>query len=238
MDEQELRGARYSVIKLNEFFEHPDPGFICANPFGNRRARYVARVRHVAGPPAARDDLLWLRSVLGPPYKPFAYLYTLHDGMRLFVPHIARFPSLPAESDGGFACFPLAEVRQSQERLAKQYGSATTDDGTPVAELLAFAEVPASGNLICIRSSGPRRGELAELNHDAPPGGFGLPPKLDYFLALLRGEPEFFFIATGGYTFYSDGRTDAQWRPIRYVEDCRALTSRQIGSEPLPDWLA
>src|SRR5262245_16448455 len=92
-----LTQAQVAVVKFDGMLEHPDPGFICANPFGDRAARYVARVQHFANPPASRNDLLWLKDVLGQCFKPFAYLYLLHDGMRLFVPRIARVKDPKAE---------------------------------------------------------------------------------------------------------------------------------------------
>jgi hypothetical protein len=110
-------------------------------------------------------------------------------------------------------------------------------DGLPAADdLIAFATVPLSGNLICVRTGGDHRGDLVELNHDAPPGGFGLPTVLPDLLKLVYRAPELFFVAAGGYTFYSDGQTDAQWRPLRYVPNCNSLTSNQIAAEPLPAW--
>jgi len=232
-----LTQAKHAVVKLGSLLEDPDPGFICANPFGDRTAKYVARVHHVAGDPASRDDLLWLKEMLGPAYKPFAFLYILHDGMRLFVPTIARIKDEKVE-DGGFEYIPLNQMRQSEQVIGQMLCDAIPDEELPedAGELLAFVGVPMSGNLICIRTSGERRGELAELNHDCPPGGFGHPKVLADLLNLVRVGPEVFFVSAGGYTFYSDGQTEAQWRPLRYVADCRQLTADQIQSEPLPDW--
>ncbi len=142
------------------------------------------------------------------------------------------------DTDGGFMVFPLQMVRESRQMIREHYSHNRTPGGKPATgDLLAFATVPLSGNLICIRTAGEQRGEIVELNHDAPPGGFGHPKVLADLLNFLRLDPPFFFLTAGGYTFYSDGQTSAQWRPIRYVPDCRTLTPQQIADEPLPDWL-
>jgi len=234
MNERALEAAKFAVFKLADFFEHPDPGFICADPFGDRSARYVARVRHEPGEEARGEDLLWLQKELEPVHKPFLFPYFLHDGWQLFIPKIARGDSI---HDGGLIIFPLEMVRQSREVIREHYSDCWMTDGRPAtADLIAFATVPLSGNLICVRTAGARRGELAELNHDAPPGGFGIPIVLADLLTLVRKGPQFFFYLAGGYTFFSDGKTAAQWRALRYVPDCSTLTQGEIASEPLPEW--
>jgi hypothetical protein len=232
--EERVTDFEFAIVKLDAFFAHPDPGFICADPFGDPAARYVARVRHEPGGEAEGEDLLWLRNELGPLYKPFVYPYFLHDGWQLFIPKIARGDSV---HDGGLIIFPLEMVRQSREVIREHYSDCRMIDGRPPTDdLIAFATVPLSGNLICIGTAGAHRGELVELNHDAPPGGFGIPKKVADLLTLVRAGPGFFFYMAGGYTFYSDGKTHAQWRAVRYVADCSSLTQGEIASEPLPDW--
>jgi hypothetical protein len=228
-------GMDTAVICLDRLLKHPDPGFVCALPYEDPAKRFVARVRHFAGGEATREDLKWLRDALGDSWKELGVLYAMHDGALLFSPVIRRW-NLKEGEDGGFRYFPVSELQDLSEARLGNLLELWGPEAQRPQDVFPFAEVPLSANLIAVRSAGPERGTVVELNHDCPPGGFGLPTDLASLLVWVCMEPESFFRASGGYTFYADGETDAQWRPIGYFPDCRTLTAEQIASVPILDW--
>ncbi|HWE94164.1 MAG TPA: hypothetical protein VG269_09390 [Tepidisphaeraceae bacterium] len=225
----------WSVLRLARLLDHPDPGFICV-PAGQRSGRrYLARVRHSATEPADIEDHRWLQSVMGIASEPFHALYALHNSALLFEPVIKRDLGAASGRDGGFRYFGLNELRNPEPgRLADYPGQEF-----PPEELLAFAEIPHSANLICIwhvRDLSRSHVELVELNHDCPPGGFGVPKNLPELLLVLCEDPAFFLFMCGCYTRYQDGHSDTQWIPIRYVPDAGSLTPDLVANEPYPQW--
>lgn len=172
---------------------------------------------------------------MGMASEPFHALYALHNSALLFEPVIKRDLGAASGRDGGFRYFGLDELRNPEPgRLADYPGQEF-----PPEELLAFAEIPHSANLICIwhvRDLSRSHVELVELNHDCPPDGFGVPKNLPELLLVLCEDPAFFLFMCGCYTRYQDGLSETQWIPIRYVPDARSLTPELVANEPYPQW--
>src|SRR3954471_5451110 len=86
--------------EFDSFLNHPAPAFLCRTPADYHKLKnnqpaeqlpYVARLLHIARPPAGPAALDVVRSLDVPGADEAVRFYALHDGVHLFAPAHTRY---------------------------------------------------------------------------------------------------------------------------------------------------
>jgi len=197
---------------------HPDPGFVCyACGDPSHKEAFLARVEHLANPPATRNPWTMIPSVRGADgAKEF---YAHHDGALLYTER-----GLEGTSDG-IEIFPL---REWPERTAQMVESWEGYDDTQMPygrhDFVAFAHSRGASSYIHWVVKGPAAGAIYWWPWTMPPYDQEPPLATDFaaFIELISTQPVHFLNdLLGCYTRFTDDRTVTQWIPRRYLPDCR-----------------
>ncbi|MCE9522259.1 MAG: SMI1/KNR4 family protein [Alphaproteobacteria bacterium] len=204
---------------VRELALHPAPGFVCTPAGGRRDENFTARVAHLLGSPASAASIRWIGEKFGEMAAPFVQLYTKHDG---FVLYRDMFSDA-----AGICVLPVREWKNAEESLAVQLSDlGETGDPNCIKSGIAFAEVPHSSDYFIVPVEGPSRGKVFYANHDGD-GLYGdaFANSLDEFIIRVCGDPIVLLNdVLGCYTRYSDGATELQWIPERYLPDIRSVS--------------
>jgi hypothetical protein len=182
------------------------PRFEC-EPAGPPRAiRIEVEISHRLGQPAKGAEIAELRRLLSGLRPEIEALYDVHDGMDLYI----------QGGTVGLALYPLSIWAAA----TKSFREDAAESGRLVEELYDFeregiviGEPPHSGNVLMLY-----QGRVHYSDHD---GGDDTPLAETFgtFLQRIVADPPQFLLDLGCYARYSDGRSDIQWIPVRYLHD-------------------
>jgi hypothetical protein len=160
-----------------------------------------------------------LRSTLGAAAEGgIADFYARHDGATLYANRRSK--------TAGIRLFPISMWDKATRRFNKDRTSQAEDlddwgrrqRALPNLDGVVIGEIPRSGNYLIVRLSGKHRGGIFYANHDD--SGSACKPLARNFAALLdriAADPAKFLCDMGGYTRFSDGKTDTQWIPNEFI---------------------
>jgi hypothetical protein len=201
-----LPGLRLSLDRFLANLADRHPRFECEPAGPPQDIRTEVEISHRLRPPASRSAITELRRAMTPPNPEVEALYRVHDGMDLYV----------QGSTVGLALYPIS----SWAAATKSFREDAAASGGLVHELYDFeregiviGEPPLSGNVLMLY-----QGRVHYSDHD---GGDDT-PLAETFGAFLQGivaDPPQFLLDLGCYARYSDGRSDIQWIPMRYLHD-------------------
>jgi hypothetical protein len=203
--------AAVDLAALERLLSLKTSAFLCEPAGRGGPKRFLAGLRHEAGPPASAPSLALLRKLAGARAPDAEPLYARHDGLRLFA---------DTRSDAaGVALFPVSEWPERTEMMREDWAHLTPDeDPEGLLRGLAIGEAPQSGNHLVWVMEGPCAGQIFYLEHsDWPEGPFAA--DFAELLPRLTRDPVKLIEALGHYARYADGRTETQWIPIEFRED-------------------
>jgi hypothetical protein len=202
---------------FRELLADPAPGFVC-DGFGGRQT-FVAAVRHELNPQASREMLAHIPSVPG--QREAAEFYAQHNGMRLFED--------VNQPDSGLVVFPIEDWPAAKAELQVTWqlwtkGLAWEPPYGP-EDVIPFAWQVGAANPLHWVVRGPLTGQIQWWpwtmmpTADDPPlaRGFG-----EFFNMMATDPVRIIAHELGGYARFSDGKTQEDWFPVRYVPDRHA----------------
>jgi hypothetical protein len=201
-----------TLATFERHIQAPSPAFLCSrcgDPDGT--PTFIAEVEHRVGESASVADLELLRQTLGPGCGQAFEFYSQHDGITLYCDKRSHA--------AGIRFFPIGDWPRVTAEVRDDF-RATGLDGMygSLLEGTVIGEVCNSGNFFLYQTSWRRRGRIYYLMHDPmyeKPPGFR---SLAGLLADIMADPAVFLNAMGCYTRFSDGETDMQWIPERFVQ--------------------
>lgn len=199
---------------LEKFAKSPSPGFLCFAAGNESGPRYLARVRHILHPPASRKSIAQVRKMLGKHGTKVAAFYRQHDGFVLYRDTLSESAGIELLPFKGWKN-ATADMRDSFKHLEDD----PDEDPDRIVTGVAIATVPQSGNYFVMPVEGRAAGKVFYADHD---GWYesAFARDFDGFLAHVTRKPvKLLADEVGGYTRYSDGKTEAQWIPEKYFPD-------------------
>ena len=198
--------------KFEKFFGQPDPGFWCSAAGDDSKANFLARVRHETNPPASPEALAEVAGLPEQVSESLKDFYKRRNGFTLYRDTLSEA--------AGIRLFRIEEWGEAAALMLEAYEHLGEDeDPDHVVDGLVMGEVPQSGNYFVMPTRGAQIGEVFYVNHD---GWYEAPFAQDFngFLLRVIEEPaRLLSEELGCYTRYSDGKTETQWIPERYVPD-------------------
>lgn len=197
-------------MSVELFLRHlaePSPRFACfAAGTGNDDGRRIEiALTHVLNGPASSHALKRLRELVGAGHAELEQLYGVHDGLELYT---------QGGEGGGLLLLPISEWMPATTGFRDDFASSgRTDEDLYDFEKhgIVIGEPPYSGNVLILY-----QGRVHYADHD---GGDDTPlaDSLGELLDRVRREPAVFLYDLGCYARYSDGHSDIQWIPERYL---------------------
>lgn len=196
-----------SLEAIRNLVAHRNPRFHCES--GDQT--FLASLRHELPGPALPRQIQWLRERLPSGYEDLLAFYEQHDGFTLYA---------DTRSDSfGIRLLPLGEISGATGHLREWVRDFHDDDPLQILSAYAIAEPPNCADGFYITTEGPNVGKVMQFVHDdwrEEP----LAATFTDFLGLIASDPIPLLIdLCGGYSRYSDGRTDTQWIPSAYTFD-------------------
>ena len=161
-------------------------------------------ISHALEASAAPGELERLRRILGPHATDVIELYSCHDGLELYVQGSESGLMFHSASQWELATSTFKEE-------IEEWGRSEGDVFEFERRGVVFGEPVASGNWLLLY-----RGAVYYSNHDGAEDT-PLAPTFSAFLDRIVEEPAKLLHDLGCYARYSDGTTDIQWIPERYV---------------------
>lgn len=194
-----------SVTRFLAHLHEQDPRFICYAAGPDSPERIEVRIQHALGTPGQRSYLEKLRSLLGEHAVEVEELYAKHDGFDLYVQSPEHL---------GLVWLPISEWESATQRFKEElvdWGRSLDDAYDFEREGVVFGEPAFSGNHLFLY-----KGAVYYSDHD---GGDDTPLAHSFseFLERIVTDPADFLYDLGCYARYTDGETDRQWIPERYV---------------------
>jgi hypothetical protein len=182
------------------------PRFECEPAGPTRDTRIEVEISHLFHPSAERSALTELRRLLSVPSPDVEALYAVHDGMDLYV----------QGSTVGLALYPISTWRAATDSFRQdiELSGRVEDELYPFErEGIVVGAPPHSGNVFVLY-----QGRMHYSDHD---GGDDTPVAENFgaFLERLALDPPKLLYDLGCYARYSDGQSDRQWIPLRYLHD-------------------
>ncbi len=187
---------------IREHLALQNPRFVCKDAY--EVGELSVPLSNDVGAPASRLQLEQLRELAGPAFDTLAPLYEAFNGLGfhvnadtagLFVAPIEQLAELNRDWREWFSDIAPADLYEFQ-----RHG-------------FAFATIVASANYFVVF-----RGRIYYSDHDGGDDAvWG--EDLERFFSRALSDPPRFLYEAGCYTRYSDGETDAQLIPERFVHD-------------------
>lgn len=204
-----------SIDNLKTLLERNGQRFIC-KPAGGRTGPngsvFEAAIKHETLPAIEKSELDDLAKKYGKKIDIFELLSS-YASVRLFID--------PVSDDSAFyICHPdewaelKAELTEWFEGLDDNEAKELIPDW--VESAVVFGEIPGSGNYYLMPLKGDESGKVYEFEHDGFEFikiGNNFQEFLDYICTVTDGLID----NIGSHTRYSDGVTDIQWLPQRYI---------------------
>jgi hypothetical protein len=218
-------------VRLSDFESHlndPMPGFRCY-ACGDRikRPTFLARVQNRVNPPAKARALSSIEKALGRVGGGFKRFFLKHDGVLLYEDTVLPPRGNEEDRAAGVFFFPVADwpaMSQEMRSGLLAMGWSKKDLTDWLRDGIVFGEIPLSANYFVVKPTGRDAGKIYYADHDS----FEPDPIADSFGEFLESiitDPATFLNRLGCYTRYSDGTTDTQWIPKRYVADLATESS-------------
>jgi hypothetical protein len=196
-------------MSLDLFLRHLSdtrPRFECEPAGPPQDTRIEVEISHRLRPPAKGSAITESRRLLSRSNPDVEALYCVHDGMDLYI----------QGSTVGLALYPISTWGAATESFRQDVGAS----GRVAEELYDFerkgvvvGEAPHSGNVLILY-----QGRVHYSDHD---GGDDVPLAETFgaFLQRIAADAPQFLLDLGCYARYSDGRSETQWIPVRYLHD-------------------
>jgi hypothetical protein len=196
-------------MSLDLFLRHlsdPRPRFECAPAGPPQDIRVDVNISHRLRPAASGSAITDLRRAISPPNPEVEALYSVHDGMDLYVQGSTVGLALHPVSTWGAATKSFREDAAASGRLVDELYDFEREG-------IVIGEPPHSGNVLMLYE-----GRVHYSDHD---GGDDTPLAETFgaFLQRIAADPPQFLLDLGCYARYSDGRSDTQWIPVQYLHD-------------------
>jgi hypothetical protein len=206
-----------SLERFDAHLRDPAPGFRCyACGDRSEKATLLARVKNVVGKPGLAKAVAAATKTCGAASPVLKRFVELHDGVLLYHDD---------KSDAaGVEFFKATEWEARTEEMRESMTAmGFEEDDMPnwFHRGIVIGEIPHSANYFVIQPSGDEAGQLFYCDHD----DFKTEPMAESFedlLSMIVKDPPGFLYQCGCFTRYSDGKTDIQWIPKKYVPDCSA----------------
>jgi hypothetical protein len=196
-------------MSLDLFLRHlsdPRPRFECAPAGPPQDIRVDVNISHRLRPAASGSAITDLRRAISPPNPEVEALYSVHDGMDLYVQGSTVGLALHPVSTWGAATKSFREDAAASGRLVDELYDFEREG-------IVIGEPPHLGNVLMLYE-----GRVHYSDHD---GGDDTPLAETFgaFLQRIAADPPQFLLDLGCYARYSDGRSDTQWIPVQYLHD-------------------
>jgi hypothetical protein len=213
------------IKSFEALLAHPAPAFACFACGDDKESEaLIAPVTHVANPPA---DVTALGRIPDVPGADAARrFYGSHDGGLLYTAKGSMVDQGGPEE--GIEIFPLHEwAARTQETVDFWNDSEYADDEMPYArnDFIAIAHSRGASTYIHWVVRGPNVGNVYWWATTIPPGAADPPlaNSFEEFIDIICTKPVYFLNdLLYCYTRFSDGKTDTQWIPKRYIADRRS----------------
>jgi|SRR5579859_3088622 len=195
-----------SVDLFLRHLSNPHPRFECEPAGSSQDIRIEVEISHRLRAPASGSAITELRRAISGTNPEAEALYRVHDGMDLYI----------QGSTVGLALYPVSTWGAATNRFRKDIAASDR----PTHELYDFeregiviGEPPHSGNVLILCE-----GRVHYSDHD---GGDDTPLAETFgaFLQRIAADPPQLLLDLGCYARYSDGKSDTQWIPVRYLQD-------------------
>jgi hypothetical protein len=214
------------IASLEKLLLHPAPAFACyACGDKSKTEALIAPVRHLVNPPAGVRSLKNVPAVPG--WERARDFYSVYDGALLFTAEGMMAQYSGDDTSEGIEIFPLAEWPSRTAQTIDSWEEGGYDDAAmPYGrnDFVAFAHFRGASNYIHWVIRGPAAGKIYWWAWTMPPE-IGAEPVANNFVGfidLICTEPVRALNEISlCYTRYSDGVTNTQWIPKRYIADSR-----------------
>ena len=215
-----------AIESFEALLAHPAPAFACydcGDP--KEKESFVAPVSHIANAPANVTALARIPDVPGADAA--RSFFQSHDGGLLYTAK----GSMAAQGgpEEGIEIFPLHEWdARTQETVEFWNESEYLDNEMPYGrdDLIAIAHSRGASTYIHWVVRGPNAGKVYWWPTTMPPGANDPPLAKSFaeFIDIICTMPVHFLNEMlFCYTRFSDGKTDEQWIPKRYIADRTSL---------------
>ncbi len=215
-----------SLSKTLEDFVSRPLAFQCrAMEFKSRFAKvppapkhnYLAPIEHELGKPATKEELRFLKYLLGTHADPFRDLFARHNGFALYCEPKSKIIRDSQTKAIGVAIFSIRSWKRATNAMKKRIQPFAQRDPYNAILGIAFGKVPHSGNFSVILTNPPHAGKIAYTHDDGSYvtlfanslGGF-IKRVTTSPIKLLRKD-------FGGYFSLSDGTTIEKWLPEKAI---------------------
>jgi hypothetical protein len=215
--------AEILSMGLADFERHlsdPSPAFWCyACGDHAEKPTLLARLQNRVGLPAKPRTVASIEKRLGRAANQIKQFYAKHDGVLMYEDmHLS--PGVPEEErTAGIYFFPVAQwnaMSREMRSSLKAMGWSRKEMTDWLLRGIAFAELPMSANFFVIQPQDKAAGKIYYAAHDSfvadPIAGC-----FNEFLDKIVRNPPRFLNRLGCYARYSDGKSDTQWIPTKYV---------------------
>lgn len=203
--------------QFEEFLSQPSPGFWCVAAGDSSKPSILAKVTHEINPPPSLDELAILAGLPKQVSEQFEDFYREKNGFTLYQDTLSEA--------AGVRVFRISEWAEKATEMREWYEDLfQEEDPDSIIVGLVIGEVPQSGNYFVMSLCEPRIGKVFYVVHD---DWYEKPFANNFaeFLIRIIEEPaQLLSEELGCYTRYSDGKTDTQWIPERYVPDTSTAT--------------
>lgn len=213
------------IQSFEKLLAHAAPAFAChACGDGQEKEAYIAPVSHLAHAPATSAALQRIPHVPGADAA--REFYASHDGALLYTAQ--GLMSGHGGPDEGIEIFPIQEWdSRTKETLDFWNESEYEDDDMPYGrnDFIAIAHSRGASTYIHWVTRGPNAGAVYWWPTTMPPDKHDAPLAADLgkFIETICTQPVHFLNdLLFCYTRFSDGKSETQWIPKRYLPDRRA----------------
>lgn len=219
-----MRGSVTRKIKAT--LGHPAPGVVCyACGDDERREAYVAAVAHTAGCPEPLPDDACVRDAVQVDAT-LGKIYSAFNGLHLFDAVVREPRSAELGVAEGFRLFRLDELTERTAETREQWLRDLSDWPEPLPygpdDFVSIGHPCGSWNYVHLVVRGPARGLLFWWPWTMPPESIddATAGSTAELINALIDDPAFVLNEVFCcYSRYSDGETETQWIPSRYVSD-------------------
>ncbi len=208
-----------SLANFEKHLRDSSPGFHCYESGSSKSedVKFLARVKNRIGSPGSAKTITTVRKLVGDHVNSLIRFVELHDGVLLYADN---------KSDAvGVEFFKVATWRKHTKEMKESMIDMGFDDSEMpewFSSGIVFAEIPHSANYFVLQIHGKEAGKVFYCDHDDFVTD-AIAPTFEKFLQMIIKDPPSFLYKCGCYTRYSDGKTDVQWIPKKYVPNCKSI---------------
>lgn len=219
MEKHPCPGAKESsnqfmnLQKLTSLLDTNNQKFLCSST-SNESQEFTAHIFHEVTPPLNTPQIEELKNAVGDIGQLFE-LFGSYSSVRLYCDSMSDTSAYYIAHPNDWSEL-ASEMNEWLSDLTEEEESEILEDWTENA--LVIGEIPSSGNYFLLATDGEQKGKIYSFEHD----GFEfieIAKDVEQFINQLCTINDELLDDIMCYSRYSDGETDTQWIPKKYITD-------------------